>query len=141
MKRIVKNYIVEIISALTLSVLALLYYIFEQTILNVALSLRFAPQIILRLIIALLWLGLVILSFYLHEINKNRLKVHFNLYWDKKLNPFCPACKSPLTFYAEYKGYKNPLFYCTKCGKEIEATGENGNAFTLDEVRKKIKNK
>ncbi|MCL4547144.1 MAG: hypothetical protein M1495_01070 [Bacteroidetes bacterium] len=138
MFRNVKNHIVEIISAVTLSALAVLYLLAENILLNFGISLKLSPQTILKLIFAILWLGLVTLALYLHEIYKHHLVVHCNLYWDKKKNPFCPSCKSPVSYYAEYKGTKCSLFYCPKCKVEIEATDVNGNILSMSEIQKRI---
>jgi hypothetical protein len=140
MKKFVTNHIVTIISAITLSALAILYGIFENLLLNLGKTLQLSELAVLRLVFAILWLGLVALAFYLREKYKCRLKVYCGLYWDKKLNPYCNSCKSPVTFYSVYKGYKSPLFYCSKCNAEIEATDENGNALSLVEIKKLIKN-
>ncbi len=138
----VKKILSDHILLITLSTITLLTGILYTSLTNLLLSLgdqlKISPPEVARVILALLWLILILVSLFLLEKYKHRLKVFFGLYWDKKKNPYCNSCKSPVTFYSEYKGYKSPLFYCTKCEKEIEATDENGKALSLVEIRKRI---
>jgi len=138
MKKLLSNHIITIISSLTLSSLIILYGIFESALLHFIAGLEFSSLTILRTFFALLWVGIIVLILYLNSLYKNNYFTRYGLYWDKKLNPFCSSCKSPLTFYEEYKGYKAPLFYCFKCNLELEATDEDGKSLNLKEARNKI---
>jgi hypothetical protein len=82
----------------------------------------------LQRLLGLSFLSVVVLLAYvafLHHKIRAKLRVGFGILWDKVLHPYCPACKSPLTNYAQYHsgGWG---FRCIKCDARIFLRDENG---------------
>jgi hypothetical protein len=65
------------------------------------------------------------------EKQQEQLKIYFGIYWDEELNPFCPACKTPLTLISDSR----PM--CYKCDKIIGIT-DSEKRMGLAEARKII---
>ena len=64
---------------------------------------------------------------------KEKLKPFLGAYWDKNLNPYCPACKSLVRTFPEGR------LSCLKC-KEITQLSSVSKSLTLSEAHDLIKN-
>jgi hypothetical protein len=59
----------------------------------------------------------VFLLYKLLMQNREKLSVSHGFYWDKKKNPYCPSCQTPLLFVPKELDHhgKNEHLYCLKC--------------------------
>ena len=53
------------------------------------------------------------------EEERNRLFLVFGIYWNRDLQPFCPACKTPLAPFHNSERDKMPISYCPKCEDDV----------------------
>ena len=76
-------------------------------------------------------LGICLILMTLLILNKkDKLKPYFGAYWDKKLNPCCPTCKSLLAFLREGR------LHCNKCKRPIHLyRDDNSCELTIREAR------
>lgn len=47
---------------------------------------------------------------------KNKLKLKYNILWDKEKNPYCPSCQKPGIAYDQWTGV-DYSYYCSSCNK------------------------
>lgn len=59
------------------------------------------------------------------EEERNRLFPVFGVYWNRDLQPFCPACKTPLAPFCNSEQYDSPHSYCPKCKRAIFLRSEH----------------
>ena len=65
--------------------------------------------------------------------------MHFGLYWDKRFNPYCPACKTPLTGYGHYNNFGYG-FKCVKCDNQlIQLNDKTGSNISLEKAINQLK--
>ena len=71
-----------------------------------------------------------------------KLKKHFGILWDDKLNAHCPACRNLLANYAYYKTYSGealPGFMCINCNNTVVRISDEQQIFmSLEDAKKKL---
>ncbi len=82
-----------------------------------------------------------------------RFFFRFNILWDKKSQPFCPGCLSPLTDWQKLSSWKfanlgsrtvrnritYQAFLCRKCRKILRLTDEDGFELTFAQARERLR--
>lgn len=106
---------------------------------------RYVPKTILLILpLVILLLLLLALSYIiiLRKKIKGELKQALGVYWDKELNPYCPACKSILSNYAFHRSGSKyfPGFKCIKCKDIIHLSGETKMFIEISEAKEVVKN-
>jgi len=76
------------------------------------------PRPILLALLASLLLILILVSWLFLLLREEKFTLQNGIYWDKKNNPFCPACKTPLTQIRK-KYEKDVDLYCSKCANSL----------------------
>lgn len=89
---------------------------------------------------ALFFLLCVAWCFALQSQLSEKLTSRFGLYWDKRKNPYCPACKVPLRPDEHWKFGNITTFSlsCPKCRLHHPMLDENGKAYDLPSIKKLI---
>lgn len=60
-----------------------------------------------------MWVVLCVIPIASFYYRKNKLTLIYGIYWDSKVNAYCPACQKPLHFDGQ------PYFTCTSCEREV----------------------
>jgi hypothetical protein len=92
----------------------------------------------LTLAIVLFVLSLV-LSLWIYNQFKTKLKPKFGVVWDKNKEPYCPACEKPFTKFTLERGGGAKIVVglaCPKCGNHFELITDEGERITLAEAKK-----
>lgn len=97
-------------------------------VLNIISEHRLLALFLILLIISVASIEFVYL---LNYRNKSKLKLIFNVFWDKNRNPYCPACRLPLII---KKVKDTDIYYCLKCKEYISPTHRRGQSVDLDSV-------
>ena len=96
----------------------------------------FLPVDRLSAIKAQVWTKLVLIllaaiaALIIYHRFDNRLTLRYNIYWDRKKNPYCPSCKTPL----EVKDYCTYL--CLTCKAEVCASDQYRSYLPIEIVYK-----
>jgi hypothetical protein len=129
LKSIIQDQIGTIIGFLFLSLSSCLA-VFGETLLPIdKLSMIKAP--IWAKTVSILLLAILSLVIYLWADKKLRLK--YNIYWDRKRNPHCPICKKPLQSHS-YCSYQ-----CIACDKYIFPSNEFGKSLPIEIVHRLLR--
>jgi hypothetical protein len=96
----------------------------------------------LQRMLGLALLSIVVLLAYTLVLRyklKNRLKAMFNLFWDRRANPFCPSCQGLLTNYGLH-GYKarHPTLFCLRCKNVVAIRDDTGKFMPFDAAKSKV---
>jgi hypothetical protein len=61
----------------------------------------------------------------------------WGIYWDKNLNPHCPADKTPLSFgsHGLESGKLGTILHCPSCGSDLPLWDSTAGAFTLAQAK------
>lgn len=86
---------------------------------------------ILLLITLIISVASIEFVYLLNYRNKSKLKLIFNVFWDRNRNPYCPACRLPLII---KKVKDTDIYYCLKCKEYIFPTHKRGQSVDLDSV-------
>lgn len=95
---------------------------------------------ILALMIFFLIISLIIGLFYIFHLKrqlKPNLILALGVYWDKKVNPYCPSCKTLLSNYGFYDtgSRRHPGMKCIKCNIVIHFSDETKIFYELKEAK------
>ena len=89
----------------------------------------------------LLFLLSTLAALFIYSHYRPKLVPKFGLLWDKNKEPYCPACRNPLSQYLKCQfsdeGTSEKVFWCVKCDKYIYLT-YNGDVIELDEAKKML---
>jgi len=100
-----------------------------------------SPSTLMTTIILLLVILVMGLAYTISLLKKYKTKLLylFGVYWNNKLQIYCPVCKNP-TMYE--KSSKDCDVYCVKCQKEIRLRNEeNHSNIPIHEAKKIVKEK
>lgn len=64
------------------------------------------------------------------------LELKYGVYWDKKLNPYCPACQKPLSL-VRIKATGRTKLKCKQCDKQV-SPHDGDNILTFSEARSRL---
>ncbi|ALC16580.1 hypothetical protein DSOUD_1805 [Desulfuromonas soudanensis] len=92
--------------------------------------------------------GALVGSLWWRRRQRNRFTYRFEIFWDKKLRPFCPTCRSPLSNWSQHSGWKfesqegrtvrQPATYhafdCPLCVKPVRLVDSDGYEVSLEEA-------
>lgn len=93
------------------------------------------PELSKRSLLGLAALATIVALFelvcILYLLRQAKLTPRFGVYWDKKLNPYCPACKTPLAM-----SKVSSMLLCFRCKEQVGIV--SGTPITLEEARKRM---
>jgi hypothetical protein len=102
---------------------------------------RLSPPTLQR-ILGLSLLSIVALLAYILTLRyklKTKLKIKFNLFWDKHANPFCPACQALLTNYGLHGyGATNPTLICIRCHQAVAIRDDTAKFMPLETAKSRV---
>jgi len=80
-----------------------------------------------------IWGGLALglLYFIVSLLLGGRLQLQWGIYWDKGTNPYCPACKTPLT-----NTIYNAKLSCPKCHTLISLQDDSSRSIPVEEAKR-----
>lgn len=102
---------------------------------NIGKGIGYKWLLILLLLTFLAFLYFLISNRLLLKTNRSKkpkLKLIYGLFWDKKGNPYCPICKTPLSNRTLY------ICKCSKCEKDFTATGSGGGSISVQNIKNRI---
>lgn len=82
-------------------------------------------------------LNLVLLAFLLPKLGEERRTLLGGIYWDKKKNPYCPSCKTPVAKYGEFN-YGDHGYYCSVCKDVFVLADASGKPITPAEAQSRL---
>lgn len=131
--------ILKLIATISAPLLTVGYFLHDNLLLLV--ENNQATSTLAWITLGLLVLLLTLSISLLHLWYKNKLKFILGAFWDKKLNPYCPNCKKPLTYYGEYEFNKifSPGYWCMKCKAVVRLYDGEKKYLGIDEAKKIIK--
>lgn len=113
-------------------IVGLLFLVPEELYIWFAKKLSYKWLAIFLLLIPILYYNL--LYFFLKsKTNRTTLKLFYGIYWDINGNPYCPACKTPLSQTSV------AIMYCSNCKTNHTARADGGGSIFVFEVKKRLK--
>lgn len=100
---------------------------FGQVLLPIDKLSSIGTQLWVKTVLILLLSILALLTYLLVD---KRLKLKYDIYWDRKKNPHCPSCKKPLQF-KNYCAYQ-----CLACGKDVFASDRSRGYLPIEVLHK-----
>src|SRR5438093_825153 len=97
-----KEFLLSHLIGLSVGAVAAVLVIVGREILPIALptiAAKLPQQTLLELLLLSLILCCILMVFLWLSLRAHKLRLKNGFYWDKRGNPHCPACKSPLTQY------------------------------------------
>ena len=91
------------------------------------------PPILLELfLVALLACGSLLVFLWLSSRSRS-LRLRNGFFWDQRGNPHCPACKCPLTQYADYSHHLGGMgAKCVQCNQVLAFYDRSGKHTTKE---------
>lgn len=96
-----------------------------------------SPKVLFSLVCLSMLISLALLAFLLPKLGEERRTLLGGIYWDKKKNPYCPSCKTPVAKYGEFN-FGDQGYYCSVCKEVFVLADASGKPIAPAEAQSRL---